>query len=233
MWNCLWGYALKRSPGINLKSMVLYRGPGFLSSATWSWMPKKHHNGLINQSMPFCSERETELRQLRKQNTEFEEQNAILSKHIENMKQAIDKLEVEAVQQRSNNMALHSHLETLRSTLTNNFMGVPLPGELPWIPTTSWACPSLVSYHGYQQLHEHARPWWVTMDTNNFMGMPLPGELPWIPTTSWACPYLVSYHGYQQLHGRAPPWWVTMDTNNFMGVPLPGKLPWIPTTSWL
>ena len=47
VWNCLWG--LKRSPGINYKSMVLYPGSGFLSSATWHPMPKKHNNGLINQ----------------------------------------------------------------------------------------------------------------------------------------------------------------------------------------
>ena len=32
--NCLWGNALKRSPGIIRKSRVLYPGPGFLSSAT-------------------------------------------------------------------------------------------------------------------------------------------------------------------------------------------------------
>ena len=31
VWNCLWGHALKRSPDINLESMVLYPGPGFLS----------------------------------------------------------------------------------------------------------------------------------------------------------------------------------------------------------
>ncbi|CAG2178688.1 unnamed protein product, partial [Oppiella nova] len=42
--------------------------------------------------------REQELRSLRKLNTEYEEQNAILSKHIDNMKSAIEKLEVEAVQ---------------------------------------------------------------------------------------------------------------------------------------
>ena len=30
----VWGHALKRSPGINRNSMVLYPGPGFLSSAT-------------------------------------------------------------------------------------------------------------------------------------------------------------------------------------------------------
>ena len=44
--NCLWGNALKRSPGIIRKSRVLYPGPGFLSSATWPSLPKKHYNGL-------------------------------------------------------------------------------------------------------------------------------------------------------------------------------------------
>ena len=39
----------RRSPGINRKSRVLYPHPGFLSSATWPSMPKKHYNGLINQ----------------------------------------------------------------------------------------------------------------------------------------------------------------------------------------
>ena len=68
------------------------------------------------------------MRQLRKQNTDYEEQNAILSKHIDNMKAAIEKLEVEAVQHSSNNMALQNHLDLLRQTLTNNFSTVPLPG---------------------------------------------------------------------------------------------------------
>ena len=48
VWNCLWGNALKRSPGIIRKSRVSYPGPGFLSSATWPSLPKKHYNGLIN-----------------------------------------------------------------------------------------------------------------------------------------------------------------------------------------
>ena len=46
LWNCLWGNALKRSPGIIRKSRVSYPGPGFLSSATWPLLPKKHYNGL-------------------------------------------------------------------------------------------------------------------------------------------------------------------------------------------
>lgn len=81
--------------------------------------------------------REQELRQLRKQTTELEEQNAILSKHIENMRQAIEKLEVEAVQQRKHNMALQCHLTKLRSLLTTNFANVPLPGtnETPTLET--------------------------------------------------------------------------------------------------
>ena len=51
VWNCLWGNALKRSPGIIRKSRVSYPGPGFLSSATWAMLPKKHYNGL-NQTKP-------------------------------------------------------------------------------------------------------------------------------------------------------------------------------------
>ena len=53
VWNCLWGNALKRSPGIIRKSRVSYPGPGFLSSATWPSLPKKHYNGL-NQTV-MCS----------------------------------------------------------------------------------------------------------------------------------------------------------------------------------
>ncbi|ESO85095.1 hypothetical protein LOTGIDRAFT_196090 [Lottia gigantea] len=81
--------------------------------------------------------RESELRQLRKQTTELEEQNAILSKHIENMKQAIDKLEVDSVQQRNSNLALQNHLDNLRSTLTSHFSTIPLPGtnEIPSLDT--------------------------------------------------------------------------------------------------
>ncbi|KAG5896430.1 hypothetical protein JTB14_022509 [Gonioctena quinquepunctata] len=72
--------------------------------------------------------RDAELRQLRKINTDYEQQNAILSKHIENMKVAITKLESEIMQQEKNNTSLQKHLTHLRSTLTNGFGGVKLPG---------------------------------------------------------------------------------------------------------
>ena len=51
VWNCLWGNALKTSPRIIRKSRVSYPVPGFLSSATWPPLPKKHYNGL-NQTKP-------------------------------------------------------------------------------------------------------------------------------------------------------------------------------------
>ena len=54
VWNCLWGNALKRSPGIIRKSRVSYPGPGFLSSATWPSLPKKHYNGLNLNNIATC-----------------------------------------------------------------------------------------------------------------------------------------------------------------------------------
>ena len=63
VWNCLWGNALKISPGIIRKSRVSYPGPGFLSSATWPSLPKKHYNGL-NQTKP-------NIVSMRKDNTDF------------------------------------------------------------------------------------------------------------------------------------------------------------------
>ena len=51
VWNCLWGNALKISPGIIRKSRVSYPGPGFLSSATWPSLSKKHYNGLNQRTV--------------------------------------------------------------------------------------------------------------------------------------------------------------------------------------
>ena len=72
--------------------------------------------------------RDAELRQLRKQTTELEEQNAILSKHMENMRQAVERLETEAGQLRTSNTALKSHYEGLKALLTQRFAALPLPG---------------------------------------------------------------------------------------------------------
>ena len=60
VWNCLWGNALKRSPGIIRKSRVSYPGPGFLSSATWPSLAKKHYNGLYHTLMSVCDDQKLE-----------------------------------------------------------------------------------------------------------------------------------------------------------------------------
>ena len=51
VWNCLWGNALKRSHGIICKRRVSYPGLEFLSGATWPSLPKKHYNGLNQNSL--------------------------------------------------------------------------------------------------------------------------------------------------------------------------------------
>ncbi|XP_063170340.1 high mobility group protein 20A isoform X2 [Candoia aspera] len=81
--------------------------------------------------------REAELRQLRKSNMEFEERNAALQKHVESMRTAVEKLEVDVIHERSRNTVLQQHLETLRQALTSSFAGVALPGsgETPTLDT--------------------------------------------------------------------------------------------------
>ncbi|MBZ3883420.1 High mobility group protein 20A [Sciurus carolinensis] len=81
--------------------------------------------------------REAELRQLRKSNMEFEERNAALQKHVESMRTAVEKLEVDVIQERSRNTVLQQHLETLRQVLTSSFASMPLPGsgETPTMDT--------------------------------------------------------------------------------------------------
>merc|ERR1712107_586718 len=81
--------------------------------------------------------RELELRQLRKQTSEFEEQNAVLGKHIDSMKSAISKLEVETVQQRQSNAAFQQQLDMIRQMVLSAFRGVQLPSNIePVTPTT-------------------------------------------------------------------------------------------------
>jgi len=78
----------------------------------------------------FLQVRESELRQLRKSNTEYEEQNAALETLIENALKSVVKLEDETLQQRCHNQALQQHLEHMRATFTKAFNNVILPGKL-------------------------------------------------------------------------------------------------------
>lgn len=73
--------------------------------------------------------REAELRRLRKANMEFEEQNAILQKHIADMFSAKERLEAELGQDELRTQALHHRLQAIRQTLVSSLASVPLPGQ--------------------------------------------------------------------------------------------------------
>ena len=78
----------------------------------------------------FVAGREAELRKLgdlRKANNDYEEQNAMLSKHIDNMKAAIDKLEEEVTKSRQENSTLQDHLTNFRQMLASSLADVRLP----------------------------------------------------------------------------------------------------------
>uniref|UniRef100_A0A4W4HJ76 HMG box domain-containing protein n=1 Tax=Electrophorus electricus TaxID=8005 RepID=A0A4W4HJ76_ELEEL len=81
--------------------------------------------------------REAELRRLRKANVEFEEQNAVLQKHIADMFSAKERLEAELGQDELRTQALQRRLQTIKQTLVSNLASVPLPGtgETPSVGT--------------------------------------------------------------------------------------------------
>ena len=85
-------------------------------------------NPFLKHFRLFSEGQENELRKLRKLTTEFEEQNAILSKHIDNMKRGIDKLEGERAEQQSEISMLKRNLTRLQQILVKDFANLQVPG---------------------------------------------------------------------------------------------------------
>ncbi|XP_028299735.1 SWI/SNF-related matrix-associated actin-dependent regulator of chromatin subfamily E member 1-related isoform X2 [Gouania willdenowi] len=71
--------------------------------------------------------REAELRRLRKANIEFEEQNAVLQRHIKDMYNAKERLEAELGQDEKRTQALHQHLLAIKHKLVSSLSAIPLP----------------------------------------------------------------------------------------------------------
>lgn len=69
------------------------------------------------------------MRRLRKANIEFEEQNAVLQRHIKDMYNAKERLEAELGMDEKRTQALHQHLLAIKQTLVNSLSSVPLPGQ--------------------------------------------------------------------------------------------------------
>uniref|UniRef100_A0A182IU12 Uncharacterized protein n=1 Tax=Anopheles atroparvus TaxID=41427 RepID=A0A182IU12_ANOAO len=74
------------------------------------------HNKLID----------SELRTLRKSNIDYEQQNSVLEKHVENMENGIQKMESETISLDARNAVLEKYLLKLRSTLANSLQTLPL-----------------------------------------------------------------------------------------------------------
>lgn len=72
---------------------------------------------------------ETELKKIRKMNTDYEQQNAVLEKHVENVRAGISKTNTEIVDLRKENDKLSSYLETLRKKLATQLRNLSIPSE--------------------------------------------------------------------------------------------------------
>lgn len=69
---------------------------------------------------------DSELRMLRKSNIDYEQQNSVLEKHVENMDNGIQKLENETSSLRARNATLQSYLQKLRTVLAGALAGLPI-----------------------------------------------------------------------------------------------------------
>ena len=83
----------------------------------------------------WLSEKDNELREIRKAVTDMEEETRHLGEKIEETKSILEKLEEEKEDQQNANVTLQHHLEAVRSLLTEHFSLLSLPGtnETPTI----------------------------------------------------------------------------------------------------
>jgi len=77
--------------------------------------------------LEYCRKRESELRQLRKNNSVFEEQNAMLNKQIDHMKNVMDRVKTEIIQQENDNLTMQSYLDNYKKDLLSRFRSFPFP----------------------------------------------------------------------------------------------------------
>lgn len=68
-----------------------------------------------------------ELKSLRKSKTDLEQQNAVLEKHVENMKFGVEKMITENNELQEKNRLMEDYLEKLKNKLANSLSSLPLP----------------------------------------------------------------------------------------------------------
>lgn len=72
---------------------------------------------------------ETELKKIRKMNTDYEQQNAVLEKHVENVQAGIAKTNTEIDNLTKENDKLSFYLKTLRQKLATQLRNLAIPSE--------------------------------------------------------------------------------------------------------
>lgn len=73
---------------------------------------------------------DSELKKMRKINTDYEQQNSVLEKHVENMRNGIAKSKNEIDDLQEENRLLETYLVKLREKLSAAFIGHAIPTEL-------------------------------------------------------------------------------------------------------
>lgn len=72
---------------------------------------------------------DSELRMLRKSNTDYEQQNAVLEKHVENMTNGVKKLQDDKIALRSSNDVLQVYIDRMREKLSGALSTLAIPSE--------------------------------------------------------------------------------------------------------
>lgn len=72
---------------------------------------------------------ESELKKLRKLNTDYEQQNAVLEKHVENVRNGITKTNAEITDIQSETEKLSKYLDMLKQKLAHQLRNLSIPDE--------------------------------------------------------------------------------------------------------
>ncbi|RNA03218.1 high mobility group 20A [Brachionus plicatilis] len=80
--------------------------------------------------------REQELRQLRKEVNELEQQNGVLNKHIDNLKVTSQKIDKDSENLKNSNVLMQKNIDLFRHTVMQYFAQVSLPNSADFVPNS-------------------------------------------------------------------------------------------------
>jgi hypothetical protein len=107
--------------------------------------------------------REQEIRQLRKEVNELEQQNSVLNKHIESLKHSSNKIDSDLDQYKSVNGQIQKNLDIFRQTMLHCFSSTPLPNTQECAQASNiddyimkmYAIVNNINLNDQQQHHHH------------------------------------------------------------------------------